>query len=70
MAGKLYKVKLNDSIYFGPMKTVLTNLRKMNNAFGTNLDGVLGFEFFMQKRTIINYRKKKLYFIAYPITEP
>jgi hypothetical protein len=70
LAGKLYKVKLNDSIYFGPMKTVLTNLRKMNTAFGTNLDGVLGFEFFVQKRTIINYRKKKLYFIAYPITEP
>lgn len=70
LAGKLYRVKLNDSIYFGPMKTVLTNLRKMNTAFGTNLDGILGFEFFIQKRTIINYRKKKLYFIANPITEP
>ncbi|MBL86436.1 MAG: hypothetical protein CMO82_07240 [Winogradskyella sp.] len=70
LAGKLYRVKLTDSIYFGPMKTVITNLRKMNTAFGTNLDGVLGFEFFKQKRTIINYRKKKLYFIANPITEP
>ncbi|WP_299095219.1 hypothetical protein [uncultured Winogradskyella sp.] len=70
LAGKLYRVKLNDSIYFGPMKTVLTNLKKMNSAFGTNLDGVLGFEFFIQKRTIINYRKKRLYFIANPITEP
>ncbi|WP_138434381.1 pepsin/retropepsin-like aspartic protease family protein [Winogradskyella algicola] len=70
LAGKLYRVKLNDSIYFGPMKTVLANLKKMNTAFGTNLDGILGFEFFMQKRTIINYRKKKLYFIANPITEP
>lgn len=70
LAGKLYRVKLNDSIYFGPMKTVLSNLRKMNIAFGTNLDGILGFEFFKQKRTIINYRKKKLYFIANPITEP
>ena len=58
---------MNDSIYFGPMKTVLTNLRKMNAAFGTRLDGVLGFEFFAQKRTIINYRKKKLYFIKSPI---
>ncbi|WP_299524164.1 hypothetical protein [Winogradskyella sp.] len=67
LAGKLYRVKLNDSIYFGPMKTVLTNLRKMNSAFGTKLDGILGFEFFAQKRTIINYRKKKLYFIANPI---
>ena len=69
LAGKLYRVKLNDSIYFGPMKTVLTNLRKMNAAFGTKLDGILGFEFFAQKRTIINYRKKKLYFIANPIVK-
>ncbi|WP_296385645.1 aspartyl protease family protein [Winogradskyella sp.] len=70
LAGKLYRVRLNDSIYFGPMKTVLTNLKKMNNAFSTNLDGILGFEFFAQKRTIINYKKKKLYFIKSPIIEP
>lgn len=70
MAGKLYRVKLNDSIYFGPMKTVLADLRKMNNAFGTNLDGILGFEFFVQKRTIINFKKQKLYFIEFPIIAP
>ncbi len=70
MAGKLYRVKLNDSIYFGPMKTVLTNLRKMNNAFSTHLDGILGFEFFAQQRTIINYKKQKLYFIKFPISTP
>ena len=70
LAGKLYRVKLNDSIYFGPMKTVLTNLRKMNSAFSTKLDGILGFEFFAQKRTIINYKKRKLYFIKSPIIEP
>lgn len=70
LAGKLYRVKLNDSIYLGPMKTVLTNLKKMNSAFGTNIDGILGFEFFAQKRTIINYKKRKLYFIKSPIIEP
>ena len=67
LAGKLYRVSLNDSIYFGPMKTVVTNLKQMNEAFGTHLDGVLGFEFFLQKRTIINYKKRKLYFIKNPI---
>ena len=67
MAGKLYRFKLSDSTYFGPMKTVVTNLRKMNGAFGANLDGILGFEFFKQKRTIINYKKRKLYFIKNPI---
>lgn len=66
VSGKLYRVQLNDSVYFGPMKTVLINLRQMREAFGTTADGVLGFEFFKQKRTIINYRKKELYFVAAP----
>lgn len=67
MAGKLHRVKLSKTIYFGPMQTVLTNLEKMNEAFGTQVDGVLGYEFFAQKRTIINYQKEKLYFINYPM---
>ena len=69
LAGKLHRVKLSNTIYFGPMNTVLTNLSKMNEAFGTSLDGVLGFEFFRQKRTIINYKKEKLYFIDFPIQQ-
>lgn len=67
MAGNLHRVKLSKTIYFGPMLTVLTNLEKMNDAFGTQVDGVLGYEFFAQKRTIINYQKEKLYFINYPL---
>ncbi|MDO5980342.1 retropepsin-like aspartic protease [Flavivirga spongiicola] len=67
LAGKLHRVKLSETIYFGPMLTVLTNLNKMNEAFGTQLDGILGYEFFAQKRTIINYQKEKLYFIDYPL---
>ncbi len=66
LAGKLYRVKLSETVYFGPMYTVITNLNKMNEAFGTDLDGILGYAFFEQKRTIINYQKKKLYFINYP----
>ncbi|MGC6430809.1 MAG: hypothetical protein ACON5F_07190 [Jejuia sp.] len=67
LAGKLHRVKLSESIYFGPMYTVLTNLGQLNEAFGTQLDGILGYEFFAQKRTIINYKKEKLYFIDYPL---
>ena len=67
LAGKLHRVKLSETTYFGPMLTVLTNLNKMNTAFGTHLDGILGYEFFAQKRTIINYKKEKLYFINYPL---
>lgn len=66
LAGKLHRVKLNDRIYFGPMFTILTNLSKMENAFGVKVDGVLGYEFFKQKRTIINYKKEKLYFVNTP----
>ncbi len=66
MAGKLYRVKLTDNIYFAPMETLLTNLNQLNEAFGTSLDGVLGYEFFRQQRTIINYKKEKLYFVKYP----
>ena len=68
LSGKLYRVKLSNTVYFGPMYTVLTNLNNMNKAFGTTLDGILGFEFFKQKRTIINYQKEKIYFIDYPKT--
>lgn len=66
LAGKLYRVKLTDSIYFGPMQTILSNLSNMNHAFGTRLDGILGYEFFKQQRTIINYKKEKLYFVKHP----
>ncbi|WCO02939.1 retropepsin-like domain-containing protein [Psychroserpens ponticola] len=67
LAGKLYRVKLTKTIYYGPMHTILTNLNQMNNAFGTKLDGVLGYEFFRQQRTIINYKKEKLYFVKNPL---
>ncbi|MEY8847675.1 hypothetical protein AB9K26_02610 [Psychroserpens sp. XS_ASV72] len=67
LAGKLYRVKLTDSIYFGPMHTILTDLSQMNTVFGTNLDGIFGYEFLKQQRTIINYKKEKLYFVEKPI---
>ncbi len=69
LAGKLQRVKLSETIMFAPMATVLTNLNKMNEAFGTSLDGILGYEFFKQKRTIINYQKEKLYFVNYPLIQ-
>ncbi len=65
--GNLHRVKLNNKNYFGPMKTIVTSLNNMNKAFGTNLDGILGHDFFAQKRVIINYKKEQLYFIKYPL---
>lgn len=66
LTGKLFRLKLSNTVYFGPMDTMLTNLNTMNEAFGTQLDGILGYEFFARKRTIINYQKQKLYFINFP----
>ncbi len=68
LAGKLYKVKLNDRIYCGVMRTILTNLNGMQSVYGTKLDGVLGYEFIAMKRLIINYRKQKIYFVKLPFT--
>ena len=67
LAGKLFRVKLSDNIYCAPMETMLTNLNQMNEAMSMGLDGVIGYEFLKQHRTIINYKKEKLYFIKYPI---
>lgn len=70
LAGKLYGFRMNERLGVGPMYTIVTNLRKMREAYGTSVDGVLGYEFLKYKRTIINYKKEKLYFINSPIFRP
>lgn len=67
--GNLFRVQLSKTVYFGPMKTILTSFMHINEAFGSKLDGILGHDFFAQKRTIINYKKQKIYFINYPIIQ-
>lgn len=47
----------------GPMNTLLTSTDQLKVIFGMNIDGVLGFEFLRPRRTIINYKLKKLYFL-------
>lgn len=66
LVGKLNNVKLDGSESLMPMTTVLTNLSGMYETYGTMLDGVIGYEFLRQKRTVINYKKEKLYFIDFP----
>lgn len=69
ISGRLFKLRLSETVYFGPINTILTNLNSMNEAFGTKLDGILGYDFFAQKRAIINYKKEKIYFINYPLIQ-
>lgn len=61
VAGILYGVDLGVEQVTG-MRTLLTRMWKVNQAFGAGLDGVLGYEFLFDKRTLINYKKGKLYF--------
>lgn len=68
LAGTLYGVKI-DGYKCAGMHTLLTNLDEANNAFGTRLDGVLGFEFFAARPMAINYKKEKLYFYP-PVQRP
>jgi hypothetical protein len=43
------------------MRGILTNMDKMNKAYGTSLDGILGYEFLYRNKTAINFRKQTLY---------
>jgi hypothetical protein len=61
LAGILYGVELDVEQKIG-MRTLLTRMWKVNDAMGTNLDGIFGYEFLFDKRVLINYKKEKLYF--------
>lgn len=61
LAGVLRDVQIGELRSVG-MRTLLTNMADINRAFGITLNGVLGYEFLFNKRTLINYKRKKLYF--------
>lgn len=61
LAGTLYRVQCGRQKSSG-MRTLLTNLDEMGENFGLRLDGFLGYEFLYTRRTLINYKRKKLFF--------
>ncbi|GJM32729.1 MAG: hypothetical protein DHS20C18_17300 [Saprospiraceae bacterium] len=61
LAGVLNDVKCGNQESEG-MRTLLTNLSEMNTSFQVNIDGVLGYEFLVTRRTLINYKQKKMFF--------
>lgn len=61
LAGTLSDVRCGNQ-YSESMRTLLTNLTHMNGSLGVRMDGVLGFEFLSTRRTLINYKRKKLFF--------
>lgn len=68
LAGKLYDLRLSAPYPVGVMRTILTDLDTMTEAYGTPVDGVLGFDFIAMKRLLINYKKKAITFVKFPHT--
>lgn len=61
LAGVLRDVSCGNQ-YTEKMNTLLTSLDDLNRSFETQADGVLGYEFLKNRRTLINYTKRKIYF--------
>lgn len=64
VAGKLYRFRSGQQRCSG-MRTLLTNMHTFNRTYRTNFDGLIGYEFLCVRRTLINYKKKKLYFFKW-----
>lgn len=60
IAGRLQELMLGEIRYLN-MRTLITNMESMNEAYNTQLDGMLGYEFLAQQRTSINFKKNELY---------
>ena len=61
LAGVLHDVKCGNQ-YQEKMNTLLTSLDAINDGFEVQADGVMGYEFLKSRRTLINYKLKKIYF--------
>ena len=64
IAGKLYRFRSGGQRCSG-MRTLLTNMHTFNRTYRTRLDGLIGYEFLCVRRTLINYKKQKLYFFKW-----
>jgi hypothetical protein len=46
------------------MRTLLVDLAALNQMLNTRLDGVLGMEFLIRRKAVINYKRKMIYFMG------
>jgi len=61
LAGVLQDVKCGKQ-YEEKMNTLFTSLDAINEGFEVQADGVMGYEFLKTRRTLINYKLRKIYF--------
>lgn len=59
LAGNMQHFSLGE-INFKPMRALVSDLSYLNQAYSARLDGVLGYEFFRQRKISINYIQNKL----------
>jgi hypothetical protein len=60
LGGKIPLVSVG-KVNYTNMRAILTDMSKMNKAYGLTLDGILGYEFLYRNQTSINFRKQILY---------
>lgn len=58
--GNLNELSMGD-LQFKNMRTIITQLDDMGEAYGVAIDGMLGYEFFARGKVKVNIRKKTLY---------
>jgi hypothetical protein len=63
LAGVMNEVRCGNQ-HSDKMNTLLTSLDEINSSFGVDVEGVLGYEFLKNRRVLINYQKRKLYFFS------
>jgi hypothetical protein len=66
IAGNLRDLYFNNIKSIEQMPTVLTRLKHSREAFGTRVDGVLGYWFIKDRRILLNYKKRQIYFTEWP----
>ncbi len=66
IAGNFKSFDLSPGFKCLQMPTIITTMDFAREAYGTTIDGVLGYWFLKDRRVIINYRKKKLLFTKWP----
>lgn len=66
LTGKIDKLQIGTTV-FADMPFILTGLEYLQTAYNTNVNGILGYDFFMKGRVILNFKKKTLIMYFYDV---
>jgi Aspartyl protease len=69
LTGTLNNAQL-DTLKIDPMATILGDMSSINTIYGTQLTGILGYEFLVQRPVSINYKRRRLTFYREVFNSP